>query len=373
MCKATAPSGLTGADIEFPVVSVGATENLLMAATLARGTTVIRNAAREPEIVDLAHCLRRMGAQIDGEGSDTIEVRGVDRLHGATHPVMADRIEVGSYMLAAAITGGEVELVGGRRDLVAAFADKLDEAGIAVTATNTGLKVSRTNGHVSAVDVSTAPFPGFPTDMQAQFMAMLTLADGVSLLGGAHLREPLHARAGTDPHGRADRGPRRHRHRHRRRAADGRAGDGDRPARASAWSSPASPPRARPTSRASTTSIAATSGSRRSCRPVAPASSGCRSTPRDRGCAFRGRRRAPASAACRFAEDVAVLSAFCCRTRWAPTSEITWSSRHLRFSLLLNRFRWEDAPKAERQGRPFERVRAVLAIDERAGPHARLA
>ena len=126
---ATAPTGLRGAVFEFPLVSVGATENVLMAATLARGTTVLKNAAREPEIVDLAQCLRRMGAEISGEGTSTIEIRGVDRLHGATHPVVADRIELGTYMLAPAIAGGEVELVGGRRELVAAFADKLEEAG----------------------------------------------------------------------------------------------------------------------------------------------------------------------------------------------------------------------------------------------------
>jgi UDP-N-acetylglucosamine 1-carboxyvinyltransferase len=179
---ATAPSGLKGAVFEFPFVSVGATENLLMAATLARGTTVLKNAAREPEIVDLAQCLRRMGAQIQGEGTETIEVRGVERLGGATHPVVADRIELGTYMLAPAITGGEVELVGGRRDLVAAFADKLEEAGIEVGATNSGLKVSRMNGQTRAVDVTTAPFPGFPTDLQAQMMALLALADGVSRL-----------------------------------------------------------------------------------------------------------------------------------------------------------------------------------------------
>ncbi len=183
---AKAPSGLRGARFEFPFVSVGATENLLMAATLARGTTVLGNAAREPEIVDLARCLRRMGAQIQGEGTDTIEIRGVDRLGGATHPVVADRIELGTYMLAPAITGGEVELLGGSRELVAAFADKLEEAGIAVEATNAGLRVARANGHVSAVDVTTAPFPGFPTDLQAQMMALLALADGVS-----HLEERI--------------------------------------------------------------------------------------------------------------------------------------------------------------------------------------
>jgi UDP-N-acetylglucosamine 1-carboxyvinyltransferase len=179
---ASAPSGLKGAVIDFPFVSVGATENILMAAPLARGTTVISNAAREPEIVDLAQCLRRVGAQIAGEGSATIEVRGVDRLHGATHPVVTDRIELGTYMLAPAITGGEVELVGGRRDLVEAFAGKLEEAGVEVAATNSGLKVSRQNGRIRPIDVATAPFPGFPTDLQAQMMALLTLAEGTSRL-----------------------------------------------------------------------------------------------------------------------------------------------------------------------------------------------
>ncbi len=179
---ASAPRGLRGATFEFPFVSVGATENVLMAATLARGTTVIKNAAREPEIVDLARCLRRMGAHIEGEGTETITIQGVDRLHGATHPVVADRIELGTYMLAPAICGGEVELVGGRRDLVEAFADKLEQAGISVEDTADGVKVGRQNGRIQPVDVETAPFPGFPTDLQAQMMALLTLADGVSRL-----------------------------------------------------------------------------------------------------------------------------------------------------------------------------------------------
>lgn len=179
---AKAPRGLTGAVFEFPMVSVGATENLLMAATLAKGTTVLKNAAQEPEIVDLARCLRAMGAHISGEGTETIEIEGVDRLHGATHPVVADRIELGTYMLAPAITGGEVELTGGRRELVAAFADKLEAAGVSIEDTETGLKVSRENGRIQPVDVETAPFPGFPTDLQAQMMALLTLADGVSRL-----------------------------------------------------------------------------------------------------------------------------------------------------------------------------------------------
>ena len=179
---AHAPRGLTGATIDFPLVSVGATENALMAAVLARGTTVIRNAAREPEIIDLARCLRRMGAQIDGEGTSEITVEGVDRLGGATHRVIADRIELGTYMLAPAITGGEVECLGGRLDLVAAFAEKLAEAGIDVTETPDGLRVRRTNGPVRAVNVETAPFPGFPTDLQAQMMALLATAEGTSVL-----------------------------------------------------------------------------------------------------------------------------------------------------------------------------------------------
>ena len=173
---------LKGAVIDFPFASVGATENIMMAATLAKGTTVINNAAREPEIVDLARCLRAMGAQIDGDGSSTITIQGVDRLGGATHPVVADRIELGTYMLAPAICGGEVELLGGRLDLVEAFCAKLDAAGISVSETENGLKVSRGNGRVTAVDVTTEPFPGFPTDLQAQMMALMCTADGVSVL-----------------------------------------------------------------------------------------------------------------------------------------------------------------------------------------------
>ncbi|MDX5356379.1 MAG: UDP-N-acetylglucosamine 1-carboxyvinyltransferase, partial [Rhodobacterales bacterium] len=146
------------------------------------GTSVIRNAAREPEIVDLAQCLRRMGAQIEGEGTSTITVQGVDRLSGATHPVVTDRIELGTYMLAPAICGGTVECIGGRMDLVAAFAEKLDQAGVSVEETARGLKVSRKNGRVRAVNVTTEPFPGFPTDLQAQMMALLCTADGVSVL-----------------------------------------------------------------------------------------------------------------------------------------------------------------------------------------------
>ena len=173
---------LKGAVIDFPFASVGATENIMMAATLAKGTTVINNAAREPEIVDLADCLRRMGAQIEGDGTSTITIQGVDRLGAATHPVVIDRIELGTYMLAPAICGGEVELLGGRINLIGAFCEKLDAAGIEVTETEKGLKVKRRSDHVKAVDVTTGPFPGFPTDLQAQMMALLCTAEGISTL-----------------------------------------------------------------------------------------------------------------------------------------------------------------------------------------------
>ncbi len=178
--------GLKGARVPLRFASVGATENVLMAATLAKGTTVIENAAREPEIVDLAECLTAMGARIEGAGTSTITIEGVDRLGGATHRVVTDRIELGTYMLAPAICGGEVECVGGKLELVAAFAEKLDEAGVSVEETSTGLRVARKNGRVSAVDVRTEPFPGFPTDLQAQMMALLCTAEGVS-----HLEETI--------------------------------------------------------------------------------------------------------------------------------------------------------------------------------------
>jgi UDP-N-acetylglucosamine 1-carboxyvinyltransferase len=180
---AKAPGGrLKGAVVDFPFVSVGATENALMAATLAKGTSVLKNAAKEPEIVDLARCLKKMGAKIEGEGTSTITIEGTDRLGGATHQVVTDRIELGTYMLVPAICGGEVECIGGTLDLVGAFAERLDAAGVSVTQTNRGLKVARKNGRVTAVDVTTEPFPGFPTDLQAQMMALLCTAEGTSVL-----------------------------------------------------------------------------------------------------------------------------------------------------------------------------------------------
>ncbi|NND17716.1 MAG: UDP-N-acetylglucosamine 1-carboxyvinyltransferase, partial [Silicimonas sp.] len=183
---AKAPGGLKGARVPLRFASVGATENTLMAASLAKGTTIIENAAREPEIVDLAECLSRMGAQIDGAGTSTITIEGVDRLGGATHPVVTDRIELGTYMLAPAICGGEVECLGGKISLLQAFVDKLNASGIDVTETKRGIKVARKNGRVSAVDVRTEPYPGFPTDLQAQMMALLSTAEGTS-----HLEETI--------------------------------------------------------------------------------------------------------------------------------------------------------------------------------------
>ncbi|MBR2657378.1 MAG: UDP-N-acetylglucosamine 1-carboxyvinyltransferase [Loktanella sp.] len=179
---ATAKGGLKGARVALRFASVGATENVLMAATLAKGTTIIENAAREPEIVDLAQCLRRMGAQIDGEGTSTITIDGVDRLGAATHPVVTDRIELGTYMLAPVFAGGEVECLGGRMDLVTSFAEKLAEAGVDVSETSNGILVKRNGSRARAVDVTTAVFPGFPTDLQAQMMAMLCTAEGTSVL-----------------------------------------------------------------------------------------------------------------------------------------------------------------------------------------------
>lgn len=173
---------LKGAVIDFPFASVGATENIMMAATLAKGTTVINNAAREPEIVDLATCLRSMGAHIEGDGTWTITIEGVERLGGATHPVVTDRIELGTYMLAPVIAGGEVECLGGTLALIGAFAEKLDAAGVNISETKNGLKVSLRGDRPKAVNITTEPFPGFPTDLQAQMMAMLCFADGTSVL-----------------------------------------------------------------------------------------------------------------------------------------------------------------------------------------------
>ncbi|HTI02447.1 MAG TPA: UDP-N-acetylglucosamine 1-carboxyvinyltransferase [Acidisoma sp.] len=172
---------LKGATIIFPMVSVGATENLLMAASLADGQTVLRNAAREPEIIDLCHCLTAMGARISGIGTGELVIEGVERLHGATHAIIPDRIETGTYACAVAIAGGEVLLRDARMDHLGAVARVLEEAGIAITELPEGVRVQRRNG-LHGADVMTEPYPGFPTDMQAQFMALMTVADGASMI-----------------------------------------------------------------------------------------------------------------------------------------------------------------------------------------------
>jgi len=178
---ATAPNGLHGASIVFPFVSVGATENLLMAAALADGTTILKNAAREPEIADLAKCLTAMGAKIEGIGTDTLTIEGVKSLHGAAHAILPDRIETGTYACAAAITGGHLLLENGRIDDLGAVVAALREAGVVIKEEKNGFSVARKNG-LQGTDVTTEPFPGFPTDMQAQFMALMAVAEGASMI-----------------------------------------------------------------------------------------------------------------------------------------------------------------------------------------------
>jgi UDP-N-acetylglucosamine 1-carboxyvinyltransferase len=179
---AQAPRGLKGAAIDFPMVSVGATEHTMLAAVLARGTTTINNAAHEPEIVDLADCLNKMGAKVSGAGASTIVIEGVERLHGATHAVLPDRIETGAYALAAAMAGGEVRLTRTRSDFIEALLDKMAEAGVEVTRHNDGLTVKRNGGRLRAVDIETSPHPGFATDLQGPFMALMTMAEGESVV-----------------------------------------------------------------------------------------------------------------------------------------------------------------------------------------------
>lgn len=176
----TPAGGLRGGRVRFPWVSVGATHVIMMAAALARGETVIENAAREPEVVDVGECLIKMGARIEGLGTDTIRIAGVPRLSGARHPVLADRIETGTYAFAAAMTGGDVLLENGRSTLLEAALDALRQAGATVTETAEGIRVTRDGDRIAPVDITTEPFPGFPTDLQAQFMALMTKADGVS-------------------------------------------------------------------------------------------------------------------------------------------------------------------------------------------------
>ena len=177
---ARAKNGLRGGEIVFPKVTVGGTHTALMAAALANGTTVIENAAREPEIGDVADCLNKMGAKISGAGSSRIVVEGVARLHGARHSVLPDRIETGTYAMAVAMTGGDVLLQNARPELLQAALDVLVQTGATVTPTNEGIRIARNGARLAPVDVTTAPFPGFPTDLQAQLMALMTRAKGTS-------------------------------------------------------------------------------------------------------------------------------------------------------------------------------------------------
>ena len=177
---ARAKNGLRGGEIVFPKVTVGGTHTALMAASLARGTTVIENAAREPEIGDVADCLNKMGAKITGAGTSRIVVEGVPRLSGARHAVLPDRIETGTYAMAVAMAGGEVLLQNARPELLQAALDVLGQAGVAITPTNEGIRVARNGAGLAPVEVATAPFPGFPTDLQAQLMALMTRAEGTS-------------------------------------------------------------------------------------------------------------------------------------------------------------------------------------------------
>ena len=173
---------LKAGTFEMRMASVGATENFIMAATLANGTSILKNAAKEPEIVDLVKCLRSMGAQITGEGSSTVEIQGVDTLGGTTHPVIVDRIELGTYMIAPAIAGGQVDLIGGKKELLGEFWNSLERSGLEISETAHGIRAKRVNDTIKAVDVKTEVYPGFATDLQAQFMALMCLADGISLL-----------------------------------------------------------------------------------------------------------------------------------------------------------------------------------------------
>ncbi|MEL6213569.1 MAG: UDP-N-acetylglucosamine 1-carboxyvinyltransferase, partial [Pseudomonadota bacterium] len=200
---AAAPDGLHGARIDFPFVSVGATEHAMLAAVLAKGETVLANAAREPEIADLADCLIAMGAKIDGAGRATITIEGVDRLSGARHRVLPDRIETGAYAMAVGVTGGEVTLQNTRLDLLGAAVSALEEAGLTLAQETDAVRVARPGARCKAVNIVTQPYPGLATDLQAQFMAMMTTADGASVIKetifeNRFMHAPELARMGAD-------------------------------------------------------------------------------------------------------------------------------------------------------------------------------
>ncbi|MEO0880338.1 MAG: UDP-N-acetylglucosamine 1-carboxyvinyltransferase [Pseudomonadota bacterium] len=201
--NAAAPDGLHGARIDFPFVSVGATEHAMLAAVLAKGETVLANAAREPEIADLADCLIAMGAKIDGAGRATITIEGVDRLSGARHRVLPDRIETGAYAMAVGVTGGEVTLQNTRLDLLGAAVSALEEAGLTLAQETDAVRVARPGARCKAVNIVTQPYPGLATDLQAQFMAMMTTADGASVIKetifeNRFMHAPELARMGAD-------------------------------------------------------------------------------------------------------------------------------------------------------------------------------
>ena len=180
--EARRPGRLKGVQIIFPQVSVGATENLLMAAALADGETILMNAAREPEVCDLAQCLLAMGARIEGIGTDTLRIKGVERLRGARHGVVPDRIEAGPYAIAAAITHGAIELTGARPELMVATLSCLSECGVRVETTDKGIRINAVDADIVGSDVMTEPYPGFPTDMQAQVMALMATARGAAMI-----------------------------------------------------------------------------------------------------------------------------------------------------------------------------------------------
>jgi len=207
--NASVAGKLKGAEIHFEKPSVGATENILMAASLAEGKTEIHNAAREPEIIDLAKCLRAMGANISGEGSPTITIIGVNKLHAAKHKIVADRIEAGTYIAAAAITDGRLKLSGLNISLLEGFKDKFEKAGVSIVALNDNeVEAKRSGEYLSAVDISTQPYPGFPTDMQAQFMSLMCVAEGTSTISEnifenrfMHVLELVRMGANIEAHG----------------------------------------------------------------------------------------------------------------------------------------------------------------------------
>ena len=228
---AKARKGLKGARVVFPKVSVGATHAVLMTAALAKGETVIENAAREPEIGDVAECLVKMGAKIEGIGTSTLRIQGTDRLEGAVHTVLPDRIETGTYAFAVAAAGGDVELKGARKSLLETAFAALEKTGVGVIETPTGVRVSRNGGALEPITIETQPFPGFPTDLQAQLMALMTKAERHQRDPRDHLREPFHARAGAGAARRRHPAAGRHGDRQGRQEPARGPGDGHRPAR----------------------------------------------------------------------------------------------------------------------------------------------